>query len=145
MCYHDNRMKVYAVTFNEYTNCLRDCVAHNERDMDFIEIPRNTPFLIFEDEIAFYQDYGGGINTLTQVGEIITKQCPFKFMGTCPMEITFPEPIKVKLINADTDKVDYCPEHSDKCTECTYAEKCNVKDSKKEDNDDKQGTDSATT
>ena len=138
-------MKVYAVTFNEYTNCLRDCVAHNEKDMDFIEIPRNTPFLIFENEVAFYQDYGGGINTLTQVGEIITKQCPFKFLGSCPLEIKFPEPINVKLIDAVTDRVDYCPEHSDKCAECSFAEQCNVKDSKEDNNDDKQGTDSTTT
>ena len=136
MSYNNQRIRVYSITFNEYTNCLHNTVAHNERDMDYIDIPRNTPFLILESEIDFYRQYGGGINSMIQVGEIIHKPCPFKFDGQCPLEIKFPEPINVKLIDAVTDRVDYCPDYLEKCEGCIYKEKCNVITSKEDKQND---------
>jgi len=64
------RKLVYSVTFNKYTNSSKNAVANNNEALDYIDIDPNTPFLIFEDEIEKYTQYGGGIAYLVCVGEM---------------------------------------------------------------------------
>jgi len=64
------RKLVYSVTFNHYTNCMRNAVSNNSKDLDYIDIDPDTPLLIFEDEVEKYQQYGGGISHLICVGEM---------------------------------------------------------------------------
>lgn len=64
------RKLVYSVTFNSYTNCMRNTVANNNKNLDYISINPDIPLLIFEDEVEKYQQYGGGISHLICVGEM---------------------------------------------------------------------------
>lgn len=64
------RKLVYSVTFNRYTNCMRNAVAHNNKTLDYVDINPDVPFLIFEDEVEKYQQYGGGISHLICIGEM---------------------------------------------------------------------------
>ena len=43
---------------------MRNAVANNNKTLDYIDINPNTSFLIFEDEVEKYQQYGGGISHL---------------------------------------------------------------------------------
>ena len=61
------RLKVYSVTFNTYTDVLRETVQ-NEATGKYLNVPKNLPFLIFEDEISKYMQYGNGFATMTCVG-----------------------------------------------------------------------------
>lgn len=66
------RKLVYSVTFNRYTNCMRNTVSNNNKTLDYVDINPDIPLLIFEDEIEKYQQYGGGISHLICVGEMET-------------------------------------------------------------------------
>lgn len=61
--------KVYSISFISYTNCLKNTVSHNTRDMTYLHIP--DPCLIFEDDIEKYMEYGGGIKDMIFVGYIL--------------------------------------------------------------------------
>lgn len=63
------RCRVYAITFNQYTNCMRDTVWCEETDK-YLDVGRDT-FLIFEDDIEKYKKFGNGIKTLTYMGDMI--------------------------------------------------------------------------
>jgi len=65
------RKLVYSVTFNRYTNYMRNVVSNNNnKTLDYIDINPDVPLLIFEDEVEKYQQYGGGISHLICVGEM---------------------------------------------------------------------------
>ena len=61
-------VKIYAIEFNEYTNYSKNCVS--DGNGEYIDID-NGPFLIREDEIEKYRQFGDGIRTLTYVGTMI--------------------------------------------------------------------------
>lgn len=62
------RMKVYAIEFVQYTNCMHDTVWCEETDT-YLDVGKGT-FLIREDEIEKYRKYGHGIKSLILMGEI---------------------------------------------------------------------------
>jgi len=59
--------KIYRITFNEYTNALRDTI-YNEDEDRYLDIP--DLFLIKEGDVQFFQGYGGGIKEMKFVGEL---------------------------------------------------------------------------
>ena len=61
------KKKIYSVEFCQYTNCMNDTVRHNTKDMTFIDVGRD-PFLIPEDKIDYYMEYGQGIKDMRFVG-----------------------------------------------------------------------------
>ena len=66
------RKKVYAVEFNQYTNCMCNTVS-DDGDLAstrYVDMPEYGSFLIFEDQIEFYKQFGQGFKQLTYVGEI---------------------------------------------------------------------------
>ena len=76
-------MKIYAVTFNKYTNCQRDTVtnrdslppeeAHNHK---MIHAGGDGKFLVTEDQIIDMLDYGGGIRNMEFVGNLYDSDDP---------------------------------------------------------------------
>lgn len=64
--------KVYKVEFMEYTNCLRDTVNNQEKeigDRKYLRIGRE-PFLVKESELNKYRAWGGGFRYIEFVGNI---------------------------------------------------------------------------
>lgn len=65
-------VKVYSVTFMQYTNCSRDTISNNKKDTKYITVNEHgfehAPFLIKENEIDKYKDFGGGIKELIFAG-----------------------------------------------------------------------------
>ena len=59
-------LKVYSITFNQYTNSQNDTVWCKE-DNTYINVGTGA-FLIFEDEIDKYMRYGDGIKHMTLAG-----------------------------------------------------------------------------
>lgn len=72
MKFRKNAIKIYRVTFNQYTNCMQDTVCKNTENMselDYIDCDRYSgSLLIKENEYNLYQQYGGGIKTMELVG-----------------------------------------------------------------------------
>lgn len=67
------RERIYAVTFNRYTNALRDCVSDGNRDIakiEYISLPKDVPFLIRESELLKYVKFGNGYASVVCVGEL---------------------------------------------------------------------------
>ena len=65
--------KVYEVEFMEYTNCMKDTVSNQAReigDMKYINIGKE-PFLIRESEFEKYMAYGKGFRIIKFVGNIV--------------------------------------------------------------------------
>lgn len=65
--------KVYEVEFMNYTNCMRDTVSNDEKEignMKYIDVGKE-PFLIRESEFDKYMKYGGGFRIVRFVGNII--------------------------------------------------------------------------
>lgn len=62
------RVKIYAVEFIQYTNCMNDTVWCEETDT-CLDVGKGA-FLIREDEIEKYRKYGHGIKSLTFIGEL---------------------------------------------------------------------------
>jgi len=63
-------LKVYRVTFMTYTNALKTTVSNGEFMIDkykSIELG-HEPFLITEDQIEYYNQFGGGIRNMEFVG-----------------------------------------------------------------------------
>lgn len=60
------KVKVYSVTFVQYTNCMRDTVW-NEEDDEYLKVGRD-PFLVREDELDYYKKFGDGFETIRLVG-----------------------------------------------------------------------------
>ena len=59
--------KIYKITFNEYTNAMRDTV-YREDTAKYLHVP--DLFLIKEGDIQYFQEFGGGIKTLEFVGNL---------------------------------------------------------------------------
>ena len=70
-------VKLYRVTFNEYTNYMHDTVARytdkEGKELSLLEqylhIPK-TGLIIREDELNQYKEYGNGFSSIQIVGEM---------------------------------------------------------------------------
>ena len=61
---------VYKITFNEYTNALRDTVVYRKKPDelgDFVSV-YNSSILVIEDQLIEIQKYGNGIKSAEFVG-----------------------------------------------------------------------------
>ena len=63
-------MKCYEITFMNYTNCMNDTVRHNNKDMTFLDVGKES-FIVKESDIEKISEYGGGIRDATFVGNIL--------------------------------------------------------------------------
>ena len=66
-------VKVYSITFMQYTNCSEQTISNNDKkDTKYITVNErgfeNAPFLIKENDIDKYKDFGGGIKELIFAG-----------------------------------------------------------------------------
>lgn len=66
-------IKVYSVTFMQYTNCSNQTISNNDKkDTKYITVNEHgfehAPFLIKENDIDKYKDFGGGIKELIFAG-----------------------------------------------------------------------------
>ena len=61
-------VKIYAVTFMEYTNCMKNTVYNEENDC-YIQVGKEQ-FLVTEDDLDKLKAYGGGYRTVNFVGNI---------------------------------------------------------------------------
>ena len=66
-------VKVYSVKFIQYTNCSNDTISSNNKEnTKYIKVNErgfeNVPFLIKENDIDKYKDFGGGIKELIFAG-----------------------------------------------------------------------------
>lgn len=64
--------KIYEVEFMQYTNCMRDTVCNDAKeikDMKYLHVGKE-PFLIKESEFDRYMKYGGGFRIVKFVGNI---------------------------------------------------------------------------
>ena len=64
--------KVYEVEFMEYTNCMKDTVSDDSKEIGhgkYLNIGKE-PFLIKESDFPKYQKYGGGFRIVRFVGNI---------------------------------------------------------------------------
>ena len=66
-------VKVYSVTFMQYTNCSNQTISNNDKkDTKYITVNEHgfehAPFLIKENDIDKYKDFGGGIKELIFAG-----------------------------------------------------------------------------
>lgn len=65
--------KVYEVEFMEYTNCMKDTICNNNKeigDMRYINVGKE-PFLVRESELEKYMAWGKGFRVIRFVGNII--------------------------------------------------------------------------
>lgn len=65
--------KVYEVEFMEYTNCLRNTVRSNSDDLKDIKYMTvgTEPFLVMEDHLDYYREFGGGFRSIRFVGNMV--------------------------------------------------------------------------
>ena len=71
-----NRERIYAVTFNSYTNALRNTVSDGNKDIaktKYLHISQDLPFLIRESELLYYSKFGEGYSIVKCVGELSEK------------------------------------------------------------------------
>lgn len=66
----NNLVKMYSVEFMSYTNCIKDTVSHNGKDMAYMHVNNrdHEPFIISEFQIPEMMNWGGGIRTLKFIG-----------------------------------------------------------------------------
>ncbi|MBR4397351.1 MAG: hypothetical protein IKS93_05805 [Methanobrevibacter sp.] len=67
-------VKLYRVTFNQYTNCMRDTVAKHTKvegkdGTEYLTIPKGD-LIVREDELNEYKEYGDGFESIRIVGEM---------------------------------------------------------------------------
>ena len=84
-------IKLYKVVFNEYTNCMNNCVSaemeYKEWDLnkkadnskppicistktEYIHIPQTGTLVVREDELDLFKKFGNGFRTIELVGEM---------------------------------------------------------------------------
>lgn len=63
-------MKIYAVKFINYTSPIGDKVKNNKGD--YLDIPTNGELLVKESDLDSIKEYGGGLASLTYIGELKT-------------------------------------------------------------------------
>ena len=62
-------VKIYKVTFLSYTNFSKTAVSNQAEDCKNLKcIDVKSPFLIKEDDISYYQQFGGGFESIQFVG-----------------------------------------------------------------------------
>ena len=64
--------KIYEVEFMSYTNCMKDTVRDEEKELgkgQYLTVGRE-PFLIKESEFSKYQKYGDGFRIIRFVGNM---------------------------------------------------------------------------
>ena len=72
-----NRERIYAVTFNSYTNAFKNAVSDGNKDIaktEYIHISQDIPFLIRESELLYYSKFGKGYSMVKCVGELSEKE-----------------------------------------------------------------------
>ena len=72
-----NRERIYAVTFNSYTNGLRNTVSDGNKDIgktEYLSLSQDIPFLIRESELLYYSKFGKGYSMVKCVGELSEKE-----------------------------------------------------------------------
>lgn len=71
-------MKIYSVTFIEYTNAVHDTVSNTQESISgkYIHVGRQS-FLVTEDQLIKIQKYGGGISSCIFVGNLWDEDHPF--------------------------------------------------------------------
>ena len=62
----DDMVKIYKVTFNQYTNSFRDTVSSKDNEK-YLDVGRGD-FLIREDDMEYYKQFGDGFACLELVG-----------------------------------------------------------------------------
>lgn len=63
-------IRLYHVTFNSYSNVMRDTVSNNHGfESSYIKIPK-TGLIVREDELDVYREYGNGFESIKIVGEM---------------------------------------------------------------------------
>ena len=63
--------KLYRITFNEYTNALKNTVSNGEKEIgktEYIECDSDGSLIIRESEFDIYRKFGGGIQTMVYAG-----------------------------------------------------------------------------
>ncbi len=71
-----NRERIYAVTFNSYTNALKTTVSDGNKDIgktEYLNLSQDLPFLIRESELLYYSKFGKGYSMVKCVGELSEK------------------------------------------------------------------------
>lgn len=69
------RKKIYAITFLKYTDYAKTAVSDNNGH--YVHIPSTGYLLIFENEIPYYQQYGGGLKDIIFIGYLDLKDDEF--------------------------------------------------------------------
>lgn len=65
--------KLYEIEFMRYTNCMRDTICNDAKDMkdtEYIHVG-HEPFIVRESEIEKYKKWGGGFRVVRFVGNMI--------------------------------------------------------------------------
>ncbi len=65
-------MKIYEITFNQYTNAMHDCVSKGKETGsadNYLSVPKTM--LIEEKDIEKIREYGEGIRELKYVGDLV--------------------------------------------------------------------------
>ena len=68
-----SRERIYAVTFNSYTNGLNTTVSDGNPDLskiEYIRMPKDIPLLIRERDLIKYAQFGNGYSTVKCVGAL---------------------------------------------------------------------------
>lgn len=70
--------KVYKVTFIEYTNALKNCVANGKegKDRKYLSLPHNSSLVVKETELHTLWEYGQGFRTVEYVGDLYGTVAP---------------------------------------------------------------------
>lgn len=63
-------IKLYSVEFIEYTNAVYDTVANEDGQYLDVKVENGGGFIIREDEIDFYKQFGKGFRSLNYVGRM---------------------------------------------------------------------------
>ena len=66
-------VKMYKVKFLNYTNGMENAVSDDSRNMDYIDIPKETkPYIILkESQLEKYKRYGNGYASVEYIGSTI--------------------------------------------------------------------------
>lgn len=63
-------VKLYSVEFIEYTNATYDTVTNKDGQYLDVKVENGGGFIIREDEIDFYKQFGKGFRSLNYVGHM---------------------------------------------------------------------------
>ena len=69
--FDSKRVKIYAITFMQYIDD-HSSVVRNDNTNEYIDVS-NSPILIKEEDISYYNDFGNGIDNMRFVGFLNNK------------------------------------------------------------------------